>query len=228
MGNKANPRGLRLGIVSDWDCTWFATADYPKLILEDRLVKGVIRSELARAGVSDIRIKRKADFCEVIATVARPGVIFGKSGFDLDAVKKDLEKKTKKKYNIVVQEEKDPDLSARLVAAWVTGQLERRIPFRRAMKMAMQRVMKAGAEGIKISCSGRLGGVEIARTEWYKEGKIPLHTFRADIDYAFTEALTTFGKIGVKVWIYKGEILKKKDKYEEQQQPTERVRLGRG
>ena len=225
MGNKANPRGLRLGIVSDWDSTWFAISDYPKLILEDILVKGIVKKELFRAGVSSVHINRKADACEVVATVARPGVIFGKSGFDLDAVKKDLEKKTKRKFSILVHEERDPDLSARLVATWVTGQLERRIPFRRAMKMAMQRVMKAGAEGVKISSSGRLGGVEIARNEWYKEGKIPLHTFRADIDYAFTEALTTYGKIGVKVWIYKGEILKKKDRFEE---PVERVRLGRG
>lgn len=226
MGNKANPRGLRLGIVSDWDCTWFATSEYPQLILEDLMIKDFIKKELSRAGVATTRINRKSDSCEVVVTVARPGVIFGKSGFDLDAVKKELSQRTKKKISINVQEEKDPDLNSKLVATWVTSQLEKRIPFRRAMKMAMQRVMKAGAEGIKISSSGRLGGVEIARTEWYKEGKIPLHTFRADIDFAFTEALTTYGKIGVKVWIYKGEILKRKERIEEQ--PTERVRLGRG
>lgn len=227
MGNKANPRGLRLGIVSDWDCTWFATSDYPQLILEDLMIKDFVKKELVRAGVATIRINRKSDMCEVVVTVARPGVIFGKSGFDLESVKKELESRTKKKVSILVQEEKDPDLNAKLVGTWVTSQLEKRVPFRRAMKMAMQRVMKAGAEGIKISSSGRLGGVEIARTEWYKEGKIPLHTFRADIDFAFTEALTTYGKIGVKVWIYKGEVLKRKERMEDTQ-PTERVRLGRG
>ena len=210
MGNKAHPKGLRLGIVKDWDCHWYAEREYPKFVLEDLSIRSFLNDELARAGVAQIVINRKSGTTEAVAYVARPGIIFGKTGIDLAAVKAALIKKLKKKVTIKVIEEKHPDLNARLLGTWITGQLERRIPFRRAMKMAMQRALKSGAEGIKVACAGRLGGAEIARTEWYKEGKIPLHTFRADIDYAFTEALTTYGKIGVKVWIYKGEVLTKK------------------
>jgi small subunit ribosomal protein S3 len=207
MGNKANPKGLRLGIVRDWDSVWFAEANYPALILEDISIRNFLKEELLRAGVSEIKIKRKTDVTEAVVVVARPGIILGKTGIDLAAVRKQLGKILNKKINITIVEEKHPDLSSRLLGTWITGQLERRIPFRRAMKMAIQRALKSGAEGIKIACAGRLGGAEIARTEWYSEGKVPLHTFRADIDYTFTEALTTYGKIGVKVWIYKGDVL---------------------
>lgn len=210
MGNKANPKGLRLGIVKDWDCHWYAESDYPKFIIEDLTIRDFLKKELMRAGVAQVVINRKSGNTEAVVYVARPGVIFGKTGLDLAAIKAALVNKLKKKVTIKVIEEKSPDLNAKLLGTWIAGQLERRIPFRRAMKMAMQRALKSGAEGIKVSCGGRLGGAEIARTEWYKEGKIPLHTFRADIDYAFTEALTTYGKIGIKVWIYKGEILNQK------------------
>ncbi len=207
MGNKANPKGLRLGIVRDWDSVWFAEANYPLLILEDIKIRNFLKDELLRAGVAEIKIKRKTDVTEAVVAVARPGIILGKAGIDLAAVRKQLGKLLNKKINITIVEEKQPDLNSRLLGTWITGQLERRIPFRRAMKMAMQRALKSGAEGIKVACAGRLGGAEIARTEWYSEGKVPLHTFRANIDYTFTEALTTYGKIGVKVWIYKGDVL---------------------
>lgn len=206
MGQKTNPNGLRLGIVRDWDSNWFATNSYPEFLLEDFYIKNYIKTELNRTGVATVKVKRKADLVEIIVTVARPGMIYGKSSIDLSILKSHLESYTKKVVNIHVSEEKLPDLNGRLLALWITGQLERRVPFRRAMKMAVQRALKSGAEGVKIKCAGRLGGVEIARSESYHEGKVPLHTLRADIDYAFTEALTTYGKIGVKVWVYKGEV----------------------
>ncbi len=212
MGNKCNPVGLRVGIGlgKEWSNTWFAYKDYSQKVYEDYIVYNFLKEELSRAGVSNIEILRKSDFTEAVVTVARPGIILGKAGLDLKQVQLTLSERIQKKINIKVVEEKNPDLSARLLALWITGQLEKRIPFRRAMKMAMQRAMKAGAEGIRVCSSGRLAGAEIARIEWYKEGKVPLHTLRADIDYAFTEALTTFGKIGVKVWVYKGQVNKKK------------------
>ena len=206
MGQKTNPNGLRLGIVRDWDSNWFATANYPEFLLEDFYIKNYIKTELNRAGVATVKVKRKADLVELIVHVARPGMIYGKSSIDLAVIKDHLQKYTSKIVNIHISEERSPDLSGRLLALWITGQLERRVPFRRAMKMAVQRALKSGAQGIKIKCAGRLGGVEIARSESYHEGKVPLHTLRANIDYAFTEALTTYGKIGVKVWIYKGEV----------------------
>ena len=216
MGQKSNPHGLRLGIVKDWDYTWFATDNYAANVLEDFNIRNFITNELSRAGISKINIKRKSDYVELIVKVARPGIIFGKSGIDIDLITADVSKMTGKKTNIKITEEKNHDGNSRLLASWVTGQLERRIPFRRAMKMAIQKSQKAGAKGIRISCAGRLGGVEIARTESYMEGKVPLHTLRADIDYAFTEALTTYGKIGVKVWIYNGEIIKKENSLKNQ------------
>jgi len=206
MGQKTNPNGLRIGIVKDWDSNWFALNDYPEFLLEDFYIKDYIKKELNRAGVSRVRVKRKADLIEVLVNSARPGIIFGKSSIDLTVLKVHLQKYSGKKVNIHIIEEKNPDMCSRLLALWITGQLERRIPFRRAMKMAVQRAQKAGAQGVKVACAGRLGGVEIARSESYHEGKVPLHTLRADIDYSFTEALTTYGKIGVKVWIYKGEV----------------------
>ena len=209
MGQKANPTVLRLGIVKDSDSQWFATADYKTFVMQDYTIRNFIQKELARAGVANISIKRKSDNILIDVQVGRPGVIFGKNGIDLNFHKKYIKKLTGKSVNISIIEEKSPDTNAALLGLWVTGQLERRIPFRRAMKMAVQRALKAGAKGVRIACAGRLGGVEIARSEWYREGKVPLHTLRADIDYKFTEANTTYGKIGVKVWVYKGEILKK-------------------
>lgn len=206
MGQKVNPKLMRLGIVKDWENTWFAIDDYPSLVLEDFHIRNLLKRELSRAAVSDIKINRMSDYIEIIVKVARPGVIFGKNGLDLNVYKEDFMKRTGRRVNIKIVEEKRPDVSARLLSLWVAGQIEKRIPFRRAMKMAVQRALKSGAEGIKVYCSGRLGGVEIARSEWYREGRVPLHTLRANIDYSFTEALTTYGKIGVKVWIYKGDI----------------------
>ena len=206
MGQKVNPKLMRLGIVKDWENTWFAIDDYPSLVLEDFYIRNLLKRELSRAAVSDIKINRMSDYIEIIVKVARPGVIFGKNGLDLNVYKEDFMKRTGRRVNIKIVEEKRPDVSARLLSLWVAGQIEKRIPFRRAMKMAVQRALKSGAEGIKVYCSGRLGGVEIARSEWYREGRVPLHTLRANIDYSFTEALTTYGKIGVRVWIYKGDI----------------------
>jgi small subunit ribosomal protein S3 len=211
MGQKANPILLRLGIVKDWESTWFDIRQYPKLILEDKDIREYMRNELRRAGVSDIHIRRKADQVEIDITAARPGIVMGKGGADITYLRDELNKKTGKKVTIKVKEEKHAERNSRLIGEVIAGQLEKRIPFRRAMKMAVQRAMKAGAQGVKIMCAGRLGGVEIARQEWYREGKVPLHTLRADIDYAFTEALTTYGKIGIKVWIYNGEIFTKNE-----------------
>lgn len=212
MGQKANPKGLRLGIIKDWDSQWFATADYKKFLLEDHEIRKYLNQELSRAGVSKIVVRRKSELVIVDVEVGKPGIIFGKNGMDITIHKQYLQNLTGKQVNINIIEEKNPDTNAALLALWVTGQIERRVPFRRAMKMAVQRALKAGAKGVRICSAGRLGGVEIARTEWYREGKVPLHTLRADIDYNFTEALTTYGKIGVKVWVYKGDILNEQDK----------------
>lgn len=225
MGQKTNPKGLRLGIVKEWDCSWYAEGNYADFVIKDFEIRKFIHQELERAGVASIIINRKSDYTEVIVYVARPGMIFGKSNIDITIIKKELKKLVEKKVNINIIEEKVPDLNSRLLGVWIAGQLERRVPFRRAMKMAVQRAMKSGAEGIKVNCAGRLGGVEIARTEWYKEGKVPLHTLRADIDYTFTEAMTTYGKIGIKVWIYKGEILKKKNLIQQVTQKEKQTNL---
>jgi small subunit ribosomal protein S3 len=210
MGQKANPNGLRLGIIRDWESTWFSENGYADLVLEDFNLRKTLRESLSRAGVSKIHIKRKANVTEVDVTVAKPGIVLGKGGVEVNALQAELTSRFQKAIKINVIEEKNPDLSSRLVGEWVCAQLEKRVVFRRAMKMAVQRTLKSGAKGVKICCAGRLGGAEIARTEWYREGKVPLHTFRADIDYAFCEALTTYGKIGVKVWIYRGEVFTKK------------------
>ncbi len=206
MGQKAKPKSLRLGITDDWDSIWYDTYNYNKKVLEDFKIRNYLKAEFSRAGVSSITVKRKSDQIEVNVHVARSGMIFGKAGLDIEFITADLKKKIKQ-TNLVINiiELKNPDTNAALIAAWICGQIEKRIPFRRAMKMAMQKSLKSGVNGVKVSCAGRLGGIEIARCEWYKEGKIPLHTLRAKIDYAFDEALTTYGKIGVKVWLYKGE-----------------------
>ena len=211
MGQKTNPKVLRLGITEEWDSIWFDTYGYQKKILEDFKIRSFIKSELARAGVSKVQIFRKTANLEINVTVGRPGIIYGKSGIDLDYISEQLNKLIDKRAMINIIENSNPDCTASLIAAWACNQLEKRVPFRRVMKMAIQKCLKSGANGVKICTAGRLGGVEIARTEWYKEGKIPLHTFRAIIDYSFDEAITTYGKIGVKVWIYKGEKLKNKE-----------------
>lgn len=208
MGQKVHPRSFRLGIVKDWDANWFALENYPALILEDFAIKEFLKEEFHKAGVSRVVINRKAESTEALVHVARPGIIFGKSGnHDLNLIQDVLKKKHGKNVKVSIIEQKNPEANAKLIGDWICVQLEKRIPFRRAMKMAMQKALKAGALGIKVSTGGRLGGAEIARRETYREGKVPLHTIRADIDYAFSEALTTYGKIGVKVWIYNGEIL---------------------
>ncbi len=206
MGQKTNPIAIRIGVNKKWDSTWFNLGKYHELLYEDFLIRSKIKNDLKKAGVSKIRILRRRGEIELNITVAKPGIVIGKGGSDVGYLRDDLISLTNKRVAINIMEEKKPDLSAKLLAEGIAQQLERRIPFRRAMKMTMQKAFKAGAEGIKVCCSGRLGGVEIARTEIYREGKVPLQTFRADLDYAFTEALTTYGKIGVKVWIYKGEI----------------------
>lgn len=205
MGQKANPIVLRLGINRECDSTWFSESGYGALLLEDVRIRKYLNKELQRAGVSKINIRRRAEVVEVDVFAARPGTISGK-GADSGYLRDELERDSKKKFVINIVEEKNPESSPKLLGEFVAGQLEKRIPFRRAMKMAVQRALRAGAQGVMIYCSGRLGGAEIARTEWYREGKIPRHTFRADVDYAFTEAFTTYGKIGVKVFVYNGEV----------------------
>ena len=205
MGQKVNPKSFRLGISDEYDSVWYDIDKYSNKILEDFQIRLYLKKELQRAGVIKIQILRKTEQVEVKVTVSRSGVVFGKKGIDINFLKEDLKNKINSKIILNVLQLDNPDCSAKHISSWVCSQIEKRVPFRRAMKMAIQKCLKAGANGVKISCSGRLGGVEIARTEWYKEGKIPLHTLRAIIDYSFNEALTTYGKTGVKVWIYKGE-----------------------
>lgn len=212
MGQKVHPKGLRIGIIKDWDSKWYADKDYADLVLEDHKLRRFIKNRLYQAGVSTIEIERAANRIKITIHTAKPGIVIGRGGSEVEALRKELEKMTGKQINLNIVEIKKPELDAQLVAENVAAQLERRISFRRAMKQAVSKAMRMGAEGIKVSVSGRLGGAEIARTEWYSEGKVPLHTLRADIDYGFAEANTTYGKIGVKVWIYKGEVLPETNK----------------
>ncbi len=207
MGQKVHPKGLRIGIIKDWDAKWYADKDYTDLLHEDIKIRRYLKKKLYDAGISTIEIERAANRVKLSIHTAKPGIVIGRGGAEVEALRKQLEKLTGKKVNVNIVEVKKPELDAQLVAENVAAQLERRISFRRAMKQAVSRSMRFGAEGIKIMCAGRLGGAEMARTEWYSEGKVPLHTLRADIDYGFAEANTTYGKIGVKVWIYKGEVL---------------------
>jgi small subunit ribosomal protein S3 len=207
VGQKVNPKGLRIGIVKDWDAKWFADKDYATLVHEDIKLRRYIKNRLYTAGISSIEIERAANRVKITIRTAKPGIVIGRGGQEIEALRKDLEKMTGKQINVNIIEVKKPETDAQLVAENVAGQLERRISFRRATKQAVSKAMRLGAGGIKIAVSGRLGGAEIARTEWYSEGKVPLHTLRADIDYGFAEANTTYGKIGVKVWVYHGEIL---------------------
>ncbi len=207
MGQKVNPHGLRVGVIKGWDSRWYAEGDFSDYLVEDHKIREFLKKKLYSAGVSRIEIERASDRVRVIIHTAKPGVIIGKGGAEIEITKKELSGLTDKKVLIDIQEIKRPDKDAQLVAENIAQQLENRVSFRRAMKSCMGRTMKSGALGIKTSCSGRLGGADMARTEFYSEGTIPLQTLRADIDYGFAEADTTYGKVGVKVWIYKGEIL---------------------
>ncbi len=207
MGQKVNPKGFRVGVIRDWDSRWYARKEYSDYLLEDYQIRKYLKKRLYDSGISRIEIERAAGRVKVNIFTAKPGIVIGRGGAEVDSLKKALEKMTGKKVNIYINEVKKPELDAQLVAESVASSLERRIAFRRAMKQAVGRTMRMGAGGIKLMCSGRLGGAEIARTEWISDGKVPLHTLRADIDYATAEADTTYGKIGVKCWIYKGEVL---------------------
>ena len=207
MGQKVNPHGLRVGVIKDWDSKWYADAEFSDYLVEDYNIRKFLKKKLYSAGVSKIEIERASDRVKVIIYTAKPGVVIGKGGAEIEVTKKELSKLTDKKVMVDIKEIKRPDRDAQLVAENIAQQLENRVSFRRAMKSCMGRTMKSGAMGIKTCCSGRLGGADIARAEFYSEGTIPLQTLRADIDYGFAEANTTYGKVGVKVWIYKGEVL---------------------
>ncbi|MDD3613819.1 MAG: 30S ribosomal protein S3 [Caldicoprobacterales bacterium] len=208
MGQKVNPHGLRVGVIKDWDARWYASKkDFADNLIEDVKLREMLKKKLYHAGISKIEIERAANRIRVNIHTAKPGIVIGKGGTGIESIKAEVEKFINKKAILNIVEVKSPDTSAQLVAENIAAQLERRISFRRAMKQAMQRSMRAGAKGIKTMVAGRLGGTDIARSEGYHEGTIPLQTLRADIDYGFAEADTTYGKLGVKVWIYKGEVL---------------------
>ena len=207
MGQKVNPHGLRVGVIKDWDSRWYADAEYADYLVEDYNIRKFLKKKLYSAGVSKIEIERASDRVKVILYTAKPCLVIGKGGAEIEVTKKELSKLTDKKVLVDIKEIKRPDRDAQLVAENIAQQLENRVAFRRAMKSCIGRTMKTGAKGIKTAVSGRLGGADIARTEFYSEGTIPLQTLRADIDYGFAEADTTYGKVGVKVWIYKGEVL---------------------
>jgi small subunit ribosomal protein S3 len=207
LGQKVNPISFRLGVIKTWDSKWYAKTGYAKLLHEDLKLREFLKKRLYHSGVSKIEIERAANKAKINIFTARPGLIIGKKGAEVETLKKDLAKLTDKEIYLNIQEVRKPELDAQLVAENVALQLERRIAFRRAMKKSVTSALKFGAKGIRITCSGRLGGAEMSRTEWYREGRVPLHTLRADIDYGFAEAKTTYGIIGVKVLIFKGEIL---------------------
>jgi small subunit ribosomal protein S3 len=206
LGQKVNPIGFRLGVIKTWDSKWYAKAGYADLLHEDIKLRNFLKKRLYNSGVSKIEIERAANKAKINIFTARPGLIIGKKGSEVESLKKDLAKLTDKEIYLNIQEVRKPELDAQLLAENVALQLERRVAFRRAMKKSVTSALKFGAKGIRITCSGRLGGAEMSRTEWYREGRVPLHTLRADIDYGFAEAKTTYGIIGVKVLIYKGEI----------------------
>ncbi len=208
MGHKVNPIGLRLGINRTWDSRWYANAgEYGKLLHEDLKIRAYLERRLSQAGVSRIVIERPAKKARVTIHTARPGVVIGKKGADIDKLRNDLSKLTASEVHLNIVEIRKPEIDAKLVAENIAQQLERRVAFRRAMKRAVQSAMRLGAQGIRINCGGRLGGAEIARTEWYREGRVPLHTLRADIDYGVATAKTAYGSCGVKVWVFKGEVM---------------------
>ena len=212
MGQKVNPHGLRVGIIKDWDSKWYAEKDFADYLVEDYKIREFLKKKLYSAGVSKIEIERAADRVKVVVYTAKPGLVIGKGGTEIDRLKADLGKMIGKKVSVDIKEIKRPDRDAQLVAENIALQLENRTSFRRAMKSAMQRTMRSGALGVKTAVSGRLGGADIARTEFYSEGTIPLQTLRADIDYGFAEADTQYGKVGVKAWVYNGEVLPSRKK----------------
>ncbi|MAZ46634.1 MAG: 30S ribosomal protein S3 [Rickettsiales bacterium] len=205
MGQKTNPIGFRLGIIKSWESRWFSEKDYSKLLQEDINIRKFLMKKLSSAGISKVVIERPAKLAKITIHTSRPGVIIGKKGSDIEKLKKEVGNITQGDVSINIVEIKKPELDSQLVADNIAQQLERRVAFRRAMKRAVQSAMRLGALGIRVNCSGRLGGAEIARTEWYKEGRVPLHTLRADIDYGVSRANTTYGICGIKVWIFKGE-----------------------
>ena len=214
MGQKVNPHGLRVGVIKDWDSRWYAESEFADYLVEDYNIRKYLKKKLFASGVSKIEIERASDRVKVIIFTAKPGLIIGKGGQEIEVTKNEIAKMTGKKVLVDIKEIKKPDKDAQLVAENIAQQLENRVSFRRAMKSCMSRTMKAGALGIKTTASGRLGGADMARTETYNEGTIPLQTLRADIDYGFAEADTTYGKVGIKVWVYKGEVLPEKSNKE--------------
>lgn len=211
MGQKVNPIGLRLGIVKTWESKWYSDKKYADYIQQDFELRNFVKKKLYHAGISRVEIERSAKRIRLRIYTARPGIVIGKKGSEIERLKQELENKVSQEVLIDIQEVRKPEIDAQLVAENVAMQIERRVAFRRAMKRGVTSAIRFGAQGIKIICAGRLGGAEMARTEWYREGRVPLHTLRADIDYGFTEARTTYGAIGIKVFIFKGEILKKED-----------------
>ena len=207
MGQKVNPHGLRVGVIKDWDSKWYAEADFADCLIEDHEIRTFLKKRLFSAGVSKIEIERASDRVKIIIHTAKPGVVIGKGGAEIEKLKAELQKLVSKKLIVDIKEVKRPDRDAQLVAENIAAQLENRVSYRRALKSTMSRTMKSGALGIKAAVAGRLGGADIARSEFYSEGTIPLQTLRADIDYGFAEADTTFGKVGVKTWVYHGEVL---------------------
>ena len=211
MGQKVHPHGLRVGVIKGWDSKWYAGKDYEKFLLEDIKIREFIKEKLFLSGISKVEIERASNKARISIHTAKPGMVIGRQGSNIELLKTDLKKMTDSAIDINIVEVKTPDMDATLVAENIAAQLERRIAYRRAMKQCVGRTMRMGAKGIKITCGGRLGGAEIARSESYREGSIPLHTLRADIDYGTAEAHTTYGRIGIKVWIYKGEVLPERE-----------------
>jgi small subunit ribosomal protein S3 len=211
MGQKVHPKGFRLGIIEPWDSRWFARREYAQLLHEDLRLRKFLKERLYHAGISKVEIERAANKAKINIYTARPGIVIGKKGAEIDKLKSEIARLTKRESFINIHEVRRPDVDAQLVAENVALQLERRVAFRRAMKEAVGRAMRMGALGVKVRCSGRLGGAEIARTEWYREGRVPLHTLRADISYGLAEAKTTYGVIGIKSWIFRGEVLTREE-----------------
>jgi small subunit ribosomal protein S3 len=211
MGQKVHPKGFRLGVIEQWDSKWFARREYPQLLHEDLRIRKFLKERLYHAGISKVEIERAANKAKINIYTARPGIVIGKKGAEIEKLKTELGHLAKRESFINIHEVRRPDVDAQLVAENVALQLERRVAFRRAMKEAVGRAMRMGAQGVRIQCAGRLGGAEIARTEWYREGRVPLHTLRADISYGMAEAKTTYGLIGIKAWIFRGEVLTKEE-----------------
>ena len=218
MGQKVHPKGFRLGVLEGWESRWFAQKEYSYLLHDDIKVRGFIKKRLHHAGIAKVEIERAANKAKINIYTARPGIVIGKKGAEIEKLKSELSKLTDREIYLNIHEVRRPDLDAQLVAENVALQLERRVAFRRAMKESVARAIRMGAQGVKVRCSGRLAGAEIARTEWYREGRVPLHTLRADISYGLAEAKTTYGVIGVKVWIFRGEVLTREE--EQQRNPA--------